>query len=373
MAGHVQGDPDTAGDPGRADGAAPEAGEPGRADGEAPEAWRDRPPGMPADAARAGGAAPAAAGPSDAAGLPTFPARPGRLRTTPLRGMAMGLADSVPGVSGGTVALILGIHPRLVRAIAAIDISIATALVAGRDKAKRAWQHADLGFLALLALGIAIGILAGFTLLSVVLERWPAALMALLLGLVAASIHIPARVPEWRARDVLLATATGLVALVIGVVPGLLAPQALWFLPIAGAIAACAMILPGISGSYLLLLMGLFESIAHAGSGVAHGLAGQGPLLAPLTILGLVAVGALVGLLAFSRGLRHMLDRHPGPTHAAMVGLLAGSLVRLWPWRDAPGFAQGAPVVPDAALPAVFLLVGILAGWGLDRVGRMTS
>ncbi len=271
------------------------------------------------------------------------------------RGLAMGLADSVPGVSGGTMAFLLGFHPRLVRAIAGLDMD----LVSRFSKEPRAvWKEHDLSFLGLVALGIAIGIIIGAKLLSIVLELYPQAFMAVLLGVVAASVQSPARVPHWDRRDIAWAVGTGVVAFGLGIIPGLGAPTGYWFLPIAGAIAAMAMILPGISGAYLLVLMGLYEGIIHA---VAE---------LDILVMLLVGVGAVIGIIAFSRVLRAMLERYRGATHAAMVGLLAGSLIRLWPWRSEAGFAMGAPAMPDTLLPVAFLAVGILIGVVLDRIGH---
>lgn len=282
-------------------------------------------------------------------------------RTTPpaptaLRGAAMGLADAIPGVSGGTMALILGIHPRLVAAIAGLGPQLVKDTFS--DRRAEAWKRADIPFIALLGAGIAIGIVIGANILSVVMERYPAALMAVLFGLVAASIPIPAAVPKWNTGDIISAVLAAVLAFSIAVVPSIVAPSGMWFLPIAGAIAACAMILPGISGSYLLVLMGLYASVIDA---VAQ---------LNLLIIALVGIGAVAGLMLFSRGLRRMLQVHPGRTHAAMVGLLAGSLVKLWPWRDTAGFAEGSPIAPVAVLPYVFVAIGLVLGVGLGRLPR---
>lgn len=275
---------------------------------------------------------------------------------TALRGAAMGLADAVPGVSGGTMALILGIHPRLVKAIAGVGPGLVRDLFS--ERRAEAWKRHDLTFVALLAAGIGIGIVIGANILSLLLEHYPVALMAVLFGLVAASIPIPAAVPQWNGWDIGFAIACAVLAFTIGVVPGIVAPSGLWFLPIAGAIAACAMILPGISGSYLLVLMGLYTTVIPAIKELN------------LLIIGLVGIGAVAGLMLFSRGLRRMLEVHPGRTHAAMVGLLAGSLIKLWPWRDAAGFAEGQAAVPSQVLPWVFIAIGLVIGVGLGRLPR---
>ncbi len=274
----------------------------------------------------------------------------------PFKGFAMGLADAVPGISGGTVALILGIHPRLVKAIAGLGASAAKH-VRGRQWAA-AWRDIDGNFLTLLAIGIAVGLVAGARAVGWAIAEQPIPLMAFLLGLMAASVRLPARVPAWDAADWVIMALAALAAAALALVPALAAPTGWWFLPVAGAIAACAMILPGISGSALLVLMGLYEPIIHA----------VGAL--DLIVIGLVGVGAAVGLLSFSKGLRRLLERHEGPTHAGMVGLLVGSLVLLWPWRSQAGFAHGVPVLPTTAAPATWIFVGALVIWGIERLGR---
>lgn len=290
----------------------------------------------------------------------------GPVRLTPLQGATMGLADAVPGVSGGTIALIFGIHPRLVRAISRVGPSTVRDVLRIHDAdARRRLHHSDLHFLAMVGLGIVAGLVVGASLLSIVLESYPQALMAVLFGVVAASIHVPARVPRWRPADWAAALFAGFaafsIAIAVAVVPQVDATASLWFLPVAGAIAACAMILPGISGSALLVLMGLYGTVIHAVDE------------RDVVIIGLVGIGAVAGLLLFSRGLRRLLDAHEGRVHAAMVGLLVGSLTVLWPWRDAAGFGEGLPVLPDAFGPFMWALLGATVGVLLDRAGPATG
>lgn len=293
----------------------------------------------------------AAPDPDASASMPHGPAG-----KAPIKGFAMGLADAVPGISGGTVALILGIHPRLVKAIAGLGASAARH-VKSRQWAL-AWRDIDGNFLALLAIGIAIGLVAGARAVGWAIDEQPVPLMAFLLGLMAASVRMPARVPAWNVTDWGIMAVAALLAASLALVPALAAPTGWWFLPVAGAIAACAMILPGISGSALLVLMGLYEPIIHA----------VGEL--ELVVIALVGAGAAIGLLMFSKGLRRLLVRHEGPTHAGMVGLLVGSLVLLWPWRSEAGFAHGVPIMPTHAAPATWIFVGALVIWGIERLGR---
>ena len=270
------------------------------------------------------------------------------------RGACMGLADAVPGVSGGTMALLLGIHPRLVRAISLLHPRLLRDLVGPERGA--AWRTADLGFLVLLGLGLATGLVAGAKVLVVTLHREPMLMAALLLGLVVGGVRAPARRVSWGPSAWTVAAGFGLFGLFVTVVQPVSAPTAAWFLPFAGAVAAVAMILPGISGAYLLLLMGLYEPVLAA---VAR---------LDLAVVALVGAGAVLGLLSFSRLLHHLLENHGSATHAAMVGLLVGSLGRLWPWRTEAGFAAGGPAVPDTGFLEVALAVavGILAVRALE-------
>lgn len=270
------------------------------------------------------------------------------------RGAAMGLADAVPGVSGGTMALLLGIHPRLVRAISLLRPRLLRDL-AGPERGA-AWRSADLGFLALLGLGLTTGLVLGAKVLVVALHEAPRLMAALLLGLVVGGVRAPSRRVSWGPASWTVAAGFGLFGFVVTVVQPVSAPTAAWFLPVAGAVAAVAMILPGISGAYLLLLMGLYAPVLAA---VAR---------LDVAVVSLVAVGAAAGLLSFSRLLHHLLENHGSATHAAMVGLLVGSLGRLWPWRTEPGFAEGGPAAPGTGLLEVVLAVtvGVLAVRALE-------
>lgn len=260
------------------------------------------------------------------------------------RGAAMGLADVVPGVSGGTVALILGIHPRLITAIRAFDRPFLRALAdAHRRQGRRELWHRlqamDTPFLVFLALGIGLGILAGAWTLEGLMHRHPVPLRAFFFGLILASVRIPLRMMPTRggreAAAFLLAAAP---AFLITVLRPVHAPEALWFMPVAGAIALCAMILPGVSGAFLLLLMGLYEPIVSAIKGF------------DLPVLLLFGTGGLVGILAFSRVLHRLLTQWPGPTLAALAGLMLGSLGRTWPFKEDGGaFAEGANLWPGLA------------------------
>ena len=297
-----------------------------------------------------------------------------------LRGMAMGAADIVPGVSGGTVAFITGIYPRLLHSLRSFDLE-ALRLVLRGDIAT-AWRHVDGNFLAWLLGGIAASIFTLARVLGWVLEHYPEPLWAMFFGLIAASALMLVRhVPRWDAPR-LLALALGIaVALAIA-----LAPRAEFIAGypgvfLAGFIAICAMILPGISGSFILLLLGMYSTVLAAVRGL------------DLLFLLVFAVGAGSGLLCFSRLLDWLLSRFRETTVALLTGFLFGSLAVVWPWKHtlswvvgrdgAPRPAQQWPVSPSEylvrtgedpmlALCAALALLGFAAVMIVDlRWGRL--
>lgn len=274
------------------------------------------------------------------------------------RGAAMGLADLVPGISGGTIALLLGIHPRLVAAIAAFDTRLpidAWLALRGDGEARARLARLDLGFLIPLGLGIVAVILAGAHLVEAALEAAPGVAMAVFFGLLAASIPIPLRHAtrmRWTAFILGAAVAAALLFL-----PGSDGPTG----PVAwlavGSIALLAMLLPGVSGAGLLVILGAYEAAIHAVSEL------------DFTILLPFLIGGVLGLALASRGLRWLFTNRPDPTWAFLAGLLAGSLVRVWPWRDASGFAEGMPALPVASSWYLVLVAAVaaVAVMALDR------
>lgn len=257
------------------------------------------------------------------------------------QGAAMGVADLVPGVSGGTVAFLLGIHPRLVRAVAAWGVqtpgTFLRALRRADDAdARAAARRHDVTFLLPLGLGLLAAIFLGANVVHRALEQFPVLAMALFAGLLAASVPVPwRRIVRHDARTISAAVAATLLAATLAWVPTAQITLAWPGLIFVGAIAVTAMLLPGISGSGLLLLMGAYDAVLGAAANL------------DLTILAPFAAGAVFGLLAASRLLRWLFDRHADVTLAALTGLVAGAIARVWPWRSQPGFAAGAPRLPD--------------------------
>jgi putative membrane protein len=256
-----------------------------------------------------------------------------------VRGFAMGSADIVPGVSGGTIALVLGIYERLIASLRAG--SKALTLLLRRDASGfRSWLAAvEWAFLIPLGLGILAAVLLLASLISDQLHAQPELMSAIFLGLVAGSVVVALRlIHRPRAQHGLIIAAVGVVTFVLLGVRGgtdegsVVADPALWTYFVAGAIAICAMILPGISGSFLLVMMGMYT-----------------PLLAATTdrdvvTLAVFMLGAVVGLALFSQLLHVALQRAHDLVLAGLIGLMAGSVRVLWPW---PGGVEstelGAP------------------------------
>ena len=260
------------------------------------------------------------------------------------RGVAMGAADIVPGISGGTVALITGIYDRLLAAITAADSTAVSLLL--RGQIKLLWQRLDGNFISALLAGICTAVLILANTIQWLLASQPLLLWSFFFGLVAAS-----SVVLWRNEcqvpttlHAIMAVLGALLAVAVGLAPAYtLQPTNIGFF-VAGALAICAMILPGISGSFILLLVGMYAPVISA--------------VAQLDIppLFLFAAGCVVGLLAFSRLLHTLLAAFRSVTMALLAGFLGGSLITLWPWREpiqilvdrhgVERVAQSLPVTP---------------------------
>ena len=258
-----------------------------------------------------------------------------------LRGAAMGAADLVPGVSGGTVALITGIYPRLLAAVTAADAAAVRLLLKGQWLGL--WRHVDGAFLLPLMLGIGSAIFALASTLKLLLETQPLLVWSFFCGLVLLSslALIRTEVTKLTPMVGLMFLIGVVIMLTLGLGTGISFPQHLGGFFVAGLLGICAMILPGISGSFILLLLGMYGPIITA---VAD------RELLPLLVF---AVGCAVGLLTFSRFLTFVLARARVATLALLVGFLLGSLVILWPWQqvlqttiDSEGQARPIQTVP---------------------------
>lgn len=236
--------------------------------------------------------------------------------------MAMGAADVVPGVSGGTIAFISGIYDRLLGAIAAVPEALA-ALRSGGLAA--AWARLDGTFLTTLLAGILLSIFSLARGITWALHHHPVVVWAFFFGLVLASIlYVARQVRGWTVAAAAMLLLGTLSIYAMSVMPPLSPNASLPFLFFAGALASCAMILPGISGSFLLLILGAYAPVLAA---VAA---------RDLGTVAVVGLGAVLGLLLFTRVLRYLLREHHTPLLGLLTGFLVGSLWKIWPWKVDP-------------------------------------
>jgi|TARA_Y100000310_G_scaffold288548_1_gene314262 putative membrane protein len=242
----------------------------------------------------------------------------------------MGAADIVPGVSGGTMAFILGIYEELISAIALFGTKAFWSDIA-RGKIHHAFTLPKWGFLISVGAGILFAAATLAAPLEHVLETQPTSIWSFFFGLVFSSIFVVgARVKRWIPRRVVALIFGCLMAYVIvGLVP-VQTPDAAWFLVLCGAIAICAMILPGISGAFLLVLLGKYEFVLSAVNNRDIG------------SIAYIGIGAVVGLIAFSQVLGWLFKRYHDLTVALLTGLMIGSLRKIWPWKEGT-----ANILPD--------------------------
>ena len=315
-----------------------------------------------------------------------------------VKGACMGAADVIPGVSGGTIAFIMGIYDRFVGAIASVNAEAVKLLFKGRFR--DFWKHIDGSFLLSLILGIGVSVVGLAGLMQMLLEDFPIQTWAFFFGLiVASSIFILRGISGWAWRD------GGFLALgvVLGVVICTLSPtqtpDALWFIFLSGAIAICAMILPGISGSFILLILGKYQYIM----GVITSLVGNiGALWGSpeassalfwesLAVMAVFGVGAVVGILGFSKFLHWLLARWNKETLIVLAGFIIGSLVKVWPWSnteaivrsqfpEAAALAEAAEIAryqslidPQIWSAVIFAIVGFCLVSGIEIVGKFIA
>jgi putative membrane protein len=239
-----------------------------------------------------------------------------------LRGFLMGSADVVPGVSGGTIAVLVGIYERLVHAISMASKALGNLLRLRFREAGQRLREIDWALIIPLLVGIGVAIFTLASVISTLLEDYPEAMAGLFTGLVAASAWVAWRMlkqPSGASVVIALVVAVGFF-LVLGLKGGAVADPSWLVIFGAGAIAICAMILPGISGSFLLLMLGMYDFIISAVDE------------RDFPVLGVFALGCVVGLALFSQVLDWALGNYHDIVVAAMVGLLIGSLRVLWPW-----------------------------------------
>ncbi|MFG0334165.1 MAG: DUF368 domain-containing protein, partial [Maioricimonas sp. JB049] len=245
------------------------------------------------------------------------------------RGLLMGGADIIPGVSGGTVALILGIYERLVTSISHFDTTLVRQL--GQREWSAAAERINFRFLAFLGLGIGLGVAALGSLMHGLLEHYYQFTLAAFFGLIAASAVLVARMIErWNVAAVVAILLGALFAFWLVRQPALQQPpEGLGYVFVCGLVAICAMILPGISGSFILLIMGKYHDI----TGIIKETLKLHITLESVSIVAVFGAGCVLGLIGFSKCLRWLLARHESLTMSVLCGFMAGSLWKIWPFQ----------------------------------------
>ena len=234
----------------------------------------------------------------------------------------MGAADVVPGVSGGTIAFISGIYEELLNSISSFKFGLIKTL--RKEGIKSVWEKVNGNFLAALFIGIFISILSLAKLIESLLENHPILIWSFFFGLVLASIiYVGKQITTWNIGSVLFLVVGALVAFYITTLNPMVSENSSpWFLFIAGMIAICAMILPGISGSFILVLLGAYKPVLNALNSRDF-----------VSII-IFMLGAVVGLLSFSKILKWLFAKYKNFTLATLTGFIIGSLNKIWPWKE---------------------------------------
>ena len=246
-----------------------------------------------------------------------------------VKGACMGAADVIPGVSGGTIAFIMGIYDEFVGSLASVNAEAVRLLFSGKIKAF--WKHINGNFLLSLIIGIGVSVVALAGLMQMLLSDFPIPTWAFFFGLiVASSIFIIRGISGWKLKEVIFLVFGVVLGVVVCTLSPTKTPDALWFIFLSGAIAICAMILPGISGSFILLILGKYQYVMECISELVSGV----NIGSNLVIIGVFLIGAVVGILGFSKFLHWLLARWHKETLIVLAGFIIGSLVKVWPWSN---------------------------------------
>ena len=277
-----------------------------------------------------------------------------------IKGLAMGAADVVPGVSGGTIAFISGIYEELISTIHSLDLGVFKTLK--KQGLKKAWQDYNLGFLAALFTGIAISILSLAKLITMLLGQYPVLVWSFFFGLVIASIiYIAKQITNYNLKAIIALVFAAVLSYGITLAEPIADTESIWFLFIAGFIAIIAMILPGISGAFILLLIGGYTVVIGAINQLIDSLTtlNLSSLGNALLKIGVFAVGSIAGLKVFSGVLNWMFKNHKNPTLAVLTGFMIGALNKIWPWKQVLQYRKNShgeqiPFIEKSILPDMY-------------------
>ncbi|MDG2420920.1 MAG: DUF368 domain-containing protein [Gammaproteobacteria bacterium] len=237
-----------------------------------------------------------------------------------LKGMAMGLSDSVPGISGGTIAVITNIYERFIFSIRSIDNNALGLLIAG--KFSKAWKYIDGNFLLILGLGILMGIFLSANTVLYLLDNYREPLFAFFIGMILTSVWtLRSKFDARKAKNWVASGIGVLFILIVGSIDARIVEGGYAYIFFSGMIAICAMILPGLSGAFVLILLGVYEFILSA------------LINFELSYIAVFSVGCLFGVILFSRSLAFVLRRYKELTYSLIAGMMVASLYLLWPWQ----------------------------------------
>lgn len=306
-----------------------------------------------------------------------------------LKGFGMGAANIVPGVSGGTIALLTGIYTELIDSVNQLMVP-ANWRPLFQGNIKEFWKSINGWFLTALMIGMALSLVTLAKLMEYVIVYYPVQTWAFFFGLIiASSVYMLFDIKGWKLKDILFLAAGGVLGVVVCTLSPTQTPDDLWFIFLCGAIAICTMILPGISGSFILVILSKYEYIINALNTMN------------LPVLIVFSLGCIVGLLAFAKFLHWLLGKYERQTLLILIGFVIGSLVKVWPWNDMnavaeahflhqPGFdevsassavsalaEQGANLKSVADMHTTGAIIWAIAGlalvWVLETFGKKAS
>ncbi|WP_025743012.1 DUF368 domain-containing protein [Aquimarina pacifica] len=303
-----------------------------------------------------------------------------------VKGLAMGAADVVPGVSGGTIAFISGIYEELIETINTLDLNFFS--VWKNEGFLASWKKYNLSFLAALFLGIAISILSLSKLIKWLLHNEALLLWSFFFGLVLASIlFIGKQITSWKPKIILGVLVAVVISYAITIAEPFASPDSNWYLLFCGFIAIIAMILPGVSGSFILLILGAYQSFINILNQLLEGVLQMDfdILWKAIYKIIIIAIGAIAGLKLFSKVLNWMFKNHKNMTLAVLTGFMIGSLNKLWPWKKILSWRTNSeglkvPLIEKSILPTqysedpkiiwvlFFMIIGFLVIFILERL-----
>ena len=290
-----------------------------------------------------------------------------------LKGVAMGAADAVPGVSGGTIAFISGIYEELIATISGVNLSLFKTLA--KEGIKPFWKQLNGNFLVALLIGIFISFVSFMRLAKYLIEHHPILIWSFFFGLIVASVYfVGKQITKWNLAAIIAFIIGALSAYYVSQLPSMSDTDSSLFLFFAGALAICAMILPGISGAFILVILGAYKSLSDA----LHDF--------DFKKVAIFAFGALVGILSFSHVLKWLFKNYHNITLAVLTGFIFGSLNKIWPWKKVLTWRQDSagvdiPLIeksispfnydgnPQLIFAICLMFVGFLTIFILEKIG----